>query len=315
MWTVYKHTAPNGKVYIGITGQKPKKRWQNGYGYKNNKHFYSAIKSYCWENIKHEILETGLTKEQACAKEFELIAYYDSNNREKGYNHSTGGECGALGVHFSAERRRKLSESHKGVHLSAETRQKISEANKGKYISSETRKKLSEANKGQIPWVKGKHLSTETRQKISEANKGKTPWDKGKHRSAETRRKISESNKGKPHKSFHLSPEARWKISESKKGVNNPNYGKHPSDETRKKLSESHKRVYLDNPELRRRLSESHKGKTVKAVICIETGTLYSSITEAAESIGVTSKAISKVLRGKSKTSGGYHWKYAEGNN
>ena len=37
---VYKHTCPNGKVYIGITCQNPIKRWKGGSGYKNNKHFY-----------------------------------------------------------------------------------------------------------------------------------------------------------------------------------------------------------------------------------------------------------------------------------
>ena len=32
---VYKHTCPNGKVYIGITGKKPKHRWgKDGSGYK-----------------------------------------------------------------------------------------------------------------------------------------------------------------------------------------------------------------------------------------------------------------------------------------
>ena len=97
--------------------------------------------------------------------------------------------------------------------------------------------------------------------------------------------------------------------------------GMHHSVETRKKMSESHKGklsprkgVHL-SAETRRKLSESHKGQIPwnrKAVICVETGISYSSCTEAAESIGVTSKAISNVLRGKSKTSGGYHWKYVE---
>lgn len=36
MYTVYKHTTPSGKVYIGITKQKPWQRWNNGNGYKNN---------------------------------------------------------------------------------------------------------------------------------------------------------------------------------------------------------------------------------------------------------------------------------------
>ena len=33
-YSVYKHTFPNGKVYIGITKQNPLKRWRNGTGYK-----------------------------------------------------------------------------------------------------------------------------------------------------------------------------------------------------------------------------------------------------------------------------------------
>lgn len=93
---VYKHTCPNGKVYIGITCQTPSKRWHNGKGYYQNKYFTSAIEKYGWQNIKHEILFDSLTKEQAEAKEIELIAFYKSNQREYGYNISVGGESGAL---------------------------------------------------------------------------------------------------------------------------------------------------------------------------------------------------------------------------
>lgn len=28
-YSVYKHTAPNGKIYIGITSMKPENRWNN----------------------------------------------------------------------------------------------------------------------------------------------------------------------------------------------------------------------------------------------------------------------------------------------
>lgn len=91
MYAVYKHTAPNGKVYIGITGQKPEQRWKNGYGYKNNEHLYRAIRKYTWKNFKHEIVIDGLTKEQACAKEIELIAKYGATNPKHGYNNTMGG--------------------------------------------------------------------------------------------------------------------------------------------------------------------------------------------------------------------------------
>lgn len=33
-YCVYKHTTPSKKVYIGMTGQDPEKRWRNGSGYK-----------------------------------------------------------------------------------------------------------------------------------------------------------------------------------------------------------------------------------------------------------------------------------------
>ena len=36
---VYVHSCPNGKKYVGITRQIPKKRWNNGYGYVKNEHF------------------------------------------------------------------------------------------------------------------------------------------------------------------------------------------------------------------------------------------------------------------------------------
>lgn len=90
---VYKHTNKiNGKVYIGITCQRPKTRWSNGKGYKSNKHFWRSIQKYGWnKGFKHEILYSGLSKRQAEVMEVSLIAYYDSTDENKGYNDSPGG--------------------------------------------------------------------------------------------------------------------------------------------------------------------------------------------------------------------------------
>lgn len=91
---LYKHTnLTDGKVYIGITKQKPNRRWHNGLGYKNNRYFYNAIQKYGWENFKHEIIYENLSFEEANNKEIELIKKYNSTNKEKGYNIHDGGEA------------------------------------------------------------------------------------------------------------------------------------------------------------------------------------------------------------------------------
>lgn len=97
-YTVYKHTNKiNGKVYIGITSQNVKRRWQNGAGYYGT-YFYNAIKKYGWNLFTHEILYENLTQEAACKCEKELIKEYKSDCREFGYNVAEGGQI-IHGVH------------------------------------------------------------------------------------------------------------------------------------------------------------------------------------------------------------------------
>ncbi|MBE6031222.1 MAG: hypothetical protein E7225_06465 [Clostridiales bacterium] len=88
---VYKHTFPNGKVYIGITKKNPEKRWQRGYGYITQKPMWDAILEFGWDNIKHEILYEGLSEEEARKKEHFLIARNKSVYGQNGYNSTTGG--------------------------------------------------------------------------------------------------------------------------------------------------------------------------------------------------------------------------------
>ena len=179
-WTVYCHTTPSGKRYIGITSQKPEHRWNNGKNYSINTPFGKAIEKYKWENIKHEILDTNLDEFEAkCLEEYYIfsfrtfVGFSDCN----GYNCTLGGEGTVCcepwnkGKHFSPETCKKISESNKG-------RQS---PNKGKHFSPETCKKISESNKGKTAW-----------------NKGKTGWNKGHITTEETRRKQSEAMKGKP---------------------------------------------------------------------------------------------------------------------
>lgn len=86
MYFVYKHTCPNSKVYIGITSCTPEVRWQGGYGYKENSKFFRDILKYGWDNIKHEILAEGLTKQQALEMESAQITLHKSILPQYGYN-------------------------------------------------------------------------------------------------------------------------------------------------------------------------------------------------------------------------------------
>ena len=223
---VYKHTTPSKKVYIGITGQcDPNRRWQNGVGYRTQPYFSRAIEKYGWGRITHEILFSGLTKEEAEAKEIELIAKYQSTDPRYGYNCENGGNC--IGTH-----------------------------------SETTRKKISQAQMGKKNHMYGKHS-----------------WSYGKKMSAELCEKnrlahigLPAANKGKP-----MSEEQKAKLRKPK------------TDEHKKKLSEA---------------------KSV-AVICIETGERFDSGKAAGEAKGISRGSIAYVVKGKRKTAGGYHWKYA----
>lgn len=116
-YCVYKHTCPNGKVYIGQTGRNPEARWgKNGYCYKTTPYFKSAIDKYGWNNISHEILYDGLTQEKACELEIKLIEKYKSNDRRYGYNLTSGGEKNFTYKHTNDERIKMMNAKRKNQH-------------------------------------------------------------------------------------------------------------------------------------------------------------------------------------------------------
>jgi len=194
MYTVYMHTAPNGKMYIGITSQKNVKvRWARGNGYKDSKHFYSAISKYGWDNMEHQVIEQGLTAEEAKAREIELIAMYDTTNSSKGYNRTIGGDTGMplygelngmYGRGHTPETRAKQSaiakerfkdkENHPmyGTHRTEETKKKLSIAHKGR-CSGEANYFYGQHLTGEQAYAYGSKRTDESKKKISEARVGK----------------------------------------------------------------------------------------------------------------------------------------------
>lgn len=200
---VYKHTTPSGKVYIGITRQRPAKRWRRGHGYKEDSIFYLAVLKYGWDNIKHEILYEGLTEEEASKKEIELIALYNSQDREHGYNVAPGGSTTApteidnkkrsdtmKKKWGSAEYRKKMSESMLGVKRSEQARENISMAQKKRFVREEERRAVSEK---QI----GKKRTEEAKRKTSESLKAFYSNEENAKKMADKHRESNRITHGK----------------------------------------------------------------------------------------------------------------------
>lgn len=78
MSCVYKHTFPNGAVYIGRTNMSPEDRWLNGWGYKNCPLMFNAILKYGWDNVIHEIIADDLTEQESIDLEAKEIALHST---------------------------------------------------------------------------------------------------------------------------------------------------------------------------------------------------------------------------------------------
>ncbi|MDY0199215.1 MAG: GIY-YIG nuclease family protein [Tenuifilaceae bacterium] len=89
MQGIYKWTnLINNKVYIGQASDIARR--VRGYRSELNKNsqrpIIRALRKYGFENFKFEILEEVLNKEDLLIREQSWIDFYDSKNREKGYN-------------------------------------------------------------------------------------------------------------------------------------------------------------------------------------------------------------------------------------
>ena len=175
-YIVYVHTFPNNKKYVGITCQSINRRWRNGDGYIGQV-VHDAIIKYGWDNIQHEIVKTGLSKEEAEKLEIELIKKYNSLSHDNGYNVEKGGNATK---NLDESTKKKLSEAHKGKqkgekhwhygqHWSDEVKKKISDARKGKKMSAESSRKKSLKLSGENNPMYGTKMTPEHKAKLQEA--------------------------------------------------------------------------------------------------------------------------------------------------
>ena len=292
IYTVYKHTLPmsvsgkeNDMAYIGITSLQPEVRWgKNGRCYNNSSYFWNAIQKYGWDNFIHEILFEGLTKEEAEQKEIELISYYNSADRDFGYNIALGGFH--HGKH-SLESRIKISNAHKGKSYGI-----------GKKLSEEAKLKISKANKG-------RHHSDEAKKRLSEAHKGRP-------KSEEFCKNLSDV-KSIPvicieTKTVYKSATAAGK----ELGIDNSSISKCCRGDS-KGAGGFHWMFAEDyNEDIEIDLLEKTRSIQHRRVMCVDNGKIYDTILSAATDVGVHDSEISACCRGKINSAGGLRWLYLE---
>jgi group I intron endonuclease len=101
----------------------------------------------------------------------------------------------------------------------------------------------------------------------------------------------------------------KMSISKSKMylGANNPFFNKTHSKEQKEKWSRDRKGMAHLTEEQRNKLKETHVTKKVKN---IDTGEIFVSIKDAANQYNLKATHISRVCKGKRKTTGGFRWSY-----
>jgi group I intron endonuclease len=179
-YIVYMHeNKTNHKKYIGITSQDPETRWRKGTNYRNCHAIRRAFEKYGWDGFEHIILYEGLTKEEACEKEIQLISEYDTRNPEHGYNICIGGGGTSGFAHteeWKEELREKMSGSNNpnyGKPMSEEQKEKLRQINLGKKLTEEHKRKISDGCKGKI------HHDEDFKKRLAERNKHSVIRDDG----------------------------------------------------------------------------------------------------------------------------------------
>lgn len=148
MFYIYKITnKTNGKIYIGKTNDL----YQRFHSHKHSvlkvsrgiidektQYIHRAMNRYGIENFSIEIIYQAADHNECLDKEIELITFFDSTNRSKGYNLTRGGE-GALGRKHTEQAIELMRQKATGRLHSEETKLKISQihAGKGKKLTAE----------------------------------------------------------------------------------------------------------------------------------------------------------------------------------
>lgn len=314
-WSVYKHISPSGKVYVGISSNI-ERRWAcSGYYYCLKETIFSrALRKYGWENFKHEIIKTDLSKEEASELEKELILYYKSNNIS--YNITDGGD-GFCGKHTEEH-----IENIKKAHLNNSKYCYLIIDKNYNYIVCNTQKEAAEFLDG----VQS-NIAHVLNQPIGYTFKGYYIW---KHQKSEEvdidniKNIIERELKIRRDKKALHTNKIHNKLKEGYK-----KYLSQLSGEEKRRIFGNRVRIgWNHTEETKRKIAEKAKGrdtskawkvsceKRKKSVIQLDKNGIvintFSSATEAGEFLNIGKSQIPLCAKGKRKSAGNYLWKYKE---
>jgi len=139
----------NGKVYVGQSIQSGSGRWRKHKSLlrcnkHDNIHLQNAWNKYGEVVWSYKVIDRATNQAELDKLEtYYIVEVYNSNDRTKGYNKSTGGEHPII----SEDARQRLRVAMTGRTLPKITKDKLREvmrgAGAGRTLSAETRRKIS----------------------------------------------------------------------------------------------------------------------------------------------------------------------------
>lgn len=276
-YSVYMHIFPDGRRYIGATRQIPKQRWRNGRGYRNQSKFFAEIEKVGWENIKHIIVKSELSENDAMELEKNLIAKYNTQDILFGFNTKNGGQC--FGEH-SEKFLRDLKARMKGNKYCID--RKLSPSHLEALRNSNLGSHRPSKHKGEC------FLSDESKKLISD--KAVERWKNPEYK------------------------EKMKKIRRSMEGENNPMYGKKHSKETKEKIRiKATGRIPGEAARIKMSKSCSGKKAVYRLNIQGDIDKMFESCKAAAISVDGNASNIGFACRNPDRTYKGYKWRYVDG--
>jgi group I intron endonuclease len=127
---VYCIYFPNGKRYVGTENQHGRRiKCHANLWDKNNRNVplvTRAIAKHGWENCQWRYFATNATAEDGYALEKFFIKTLSLQNPKIGYNISSGGANGSLGVKRTEDQKKRIADKLRGRKLPAELRARLS---------------------------------------------------------------------------------------------------------------------------------------------------------------------------------------------